>query len=199
MTEIIDPSYFAKLAEADPAELCRHGRCRYLADEGRYALDLWGDRYLIDPAACKIEHIATTGPLPHQYFELMVVYYLLRSKDIRLTGEWVSDKDLAGGPTFFRGPHRIPTDLISNRFNNDLQKFKIQCTRFGGSQLEMADAAFSFSIAPDLPVAVLYWAGDEDFPAEAKILYDRSVTELFTLDIVFALAVGVCTRIGTAK
>jgi hypothetical protein len=61
----------------------------------------------------------------------------------------------------------------------------------------MADAAFSFSITPDIPVAVLYWIGDEDFPAEVKILYDRSITELLSLDILFALAVGVCARIGT--
>jgi hypothetical protein len=62
----------------------------------------------------------------------------------------------------------------------------------------MADAAFCFSITPDLPVAVLYWVGDEDFPAEAKILYDRSISELLTLDILFALAVGVCAGVSMA-
>lgn len=197
MTEIIDNSYFTELNAATPEAICRKGRCRYIADLNQYAIEVWGDMYIFNLNNSKIEHVIATNPQPHKYFDLFVMYYLLRGKDILLSEEWVSEKDLPGGPTFFRGPHQIPTDLISKRFKNDLQEFKTCCENLGGTQLEMADAAFSFSITPDIPVAVLYWIGDEDFPAEAKILYDRSVPELLSLDILFALAVGVCTRVGT--
>lgn len=199
MTELIDRNYFLELAAADPEILCRNNRCRYLAEEKQYRLELWGDRYLIDAAAGRIEYIEVMGPQPHEYFELLVIYYLLRRQDIVLAGEWFSEKDFPGGSTFFRGPHKIPTERIVNRFKNDLQQFCDQCLRFGGIPLDMADAAFCFSIAPDISVAVLYWLGDEDFPAEAKILYDQSMIGLLSLDIVFALAVGVCARIGTAR
>jgi hypothetical protein len=56
----------------------------------------------------------------------------------------------------------------------------------------MADAAASFTLCEKLPVALLYWAGDEEFPAEAKLLFDETIAAHFALDIVFALAVGVC-------
>jgi hypothetical protein len=197
MTEIIDKSYFFELQNANPEILCRRGRCGYNADMRQYSLHIWGDRYLVDLTNQKIEHVLATDQPPHKYFDLLAIYYLLRTKEILLSGEWISEKDLPGGPTFFRGPHRIPTDLISNRFDNDLEKFKTRCAHVGGTAIEMADAAFSFSITPDIPVAVLYWIGDEDFPAEVKMLYDRSITELLSLDILFALAVGVCARIGT--
>lgn len=198
MTELIDRRYFLELAVADPKILCRNERCRYLADQNQYHLELWGDRYCLDVASCTIEYTAVTGPLPHPYFELLAIYYLFRTQDIVLVGDWFSEKDLPGGSIFFRGPHKIPTELIVNRFKNDLQEFKKQCLRFGGKPVNMADAAFCFSIAPDISVVVLYWLGDEDFPAEAKILYDQSIIGLLSLDIVFALAVGVCSRIGTA-
>ncbi len=199
MPELIDQRYFLELAAADPKIVCRNGRCRYSADQNQYQLELWGDLYSIDAKACTIEHTVVTGPLPHPYFEMLVIYYLLRTQDIVLVGDWFSEKDLPGGATFFRGPHKIPTELIVNRFDNDLQQFQDRCLRFGGKPVDMADAAFSFAIAPDISVAVLYWLGDDDFPAEAKILYDQSVIGLFSLDIVFALAVGVCARIGSAK
>ncbi len=198
MTEIIDKSYFTELDAATPETLCRDGRCNYNVDLRQYSIEVWGDRYVFDLTNSKIEHVVATGPLPHKYFDLFVIYYLLRAKDIRLREEWVSEKDLPGGSTFFRGPHQIPTDLISQRFDNDLEQFKIWCGNLGGTPIQMADAAFRFSITPDIPVVVLYWLGDEDFPAEAKILYDRSVSELLSLDILFALAVGVCTRVATA-
>jgi hypothetical protein len=197
MTEIIDKSYFAELKDANPETLCRKGRCDYIVENQQYSLGVWGDQYLVDLINSKIDHVVATGPAPHEYFDLFAVYYLLRAKDIFLSGEWISEKDVPGGSAFFRGPHLIPTDQITKRFGNDLREFKTSCEKLGGSPVEMADAAFSFSITPDIPVAVLYWIGDEDFPAEAKILYDRSITELLSVDIIFALAVGVCARIST--
>ncbi len=196
MTKIIDESYFVELKNADPEQLCRNGRCSYNTEKHQYSLQIWGDQYLIDLNNSTIEQVPATGPQPHEYFYLFVMYYLLRARDIPVQNEWVSEKDLPGGPTFFRGPHQIPTNLISGQFGNNLDEFKACCARLAGTPIPMADAAFSFSITPDIPIAVLYWIGDEDFPAEAKILYDRSITELLSLDILFALAVAVCHRIS---
>ena len=196
MTNIIDKSYFVELKEADPEKICKKSRCNYIAEKQQYSLTIWGVEYLIDLTDSKVKRMVTNGPPPHDYFDLFVMYYLLRANDISLKGQWVSEKDLPGGSTFFRGPHLIPTALISNRFDNNLQKFETCCENMGGTPIDLADAAFSFSITPDIPVAVLYWIGDEDFPAESKILYDQSITELLSLDILFALAVTVCDRIG---
>ena len=57
----------------------------------------------------------------------------------------------------------------------------------------MADASYSFNIAPRVKIAVLYYIGDEDFPAESKILYDRSIKDIF------AMAVEICYRIGRGE
>lgn len=197
MAEMIDKSYFRELDDAAPEALCTQGRCRYSADTHQYSLEIWGDQFVIDLVKRRIDH-AGAGDPPHEYLDLFAIYYLLRAKDVPLQREWVSEKDLPGGSTFFRGPHLIPTDLISKLFGNDLQKFQLRCARLGGAPIDMADAAYCFAITADIPVAVLYWTGDEDFPAEAKILFDRSIAKQLSLDIIWALAVGVCARIGTS-
>lgn len=123
------------------------------------------------------------------------MYYLLHVADNNPGTDWISEKDLPAGATFFRGPHLIPTSRISKTFGNDLPSFITTCENLGGEQLDMADAAFRFQITPDIPVVVLYWIGDEDFPAEAKLLFDRSMSTLMPLDVVFSLAVEVCERL----
>ena len=197
MTDIIDKSYFRELNDTSPEILCRNKRCSYDKDTKQYSLDIWGEQYLINCNKERIDHPAVQSRPPHEYLDLFAMYYLLRGKDIAVRGEWVSEKDLPGGPTFFRGPHLIPTNRITQRFDNDLVSFKKRCGQLGGSKMELADAAYHFSITADIPVAVLYWIGDEDFPAEAKILYDQSIAEQFSLDIVWALAVGICARLET--
>lgn len=198
MATYVDRGYFRDLATASPITVCRGNRCRCDPSTTSYTLRLWGDEYRLDWTAETITPTTATSPPVHDYFHLFIIYYLLLPKDMTVRGEWISEKDLPGGTTFFRGPHLLPTNLISDRFGNDLAIFSACCRALGGTPLEMADAAFRFQITPDMFVAVLYWAGDEDFPAEAKILYDRGVIEVLPLDIVFALAVEVCTRIGGA-
>ncbi len=199
MTAYVDHNYFKELAHAIPSDVCRSTRCSYNTASKNYVLQIWGDEYIISWTENKIERIGPTLPPPHAYFYLFVVYYLLLPMDIELLGEWISEMDLPGGATFFRGPHLLPTNHISEQFGNDLRAFCERCENLGGTPLQLADAAFSFTITKDIPVAVLYWTGDEDFPAEAKILYDKSISKSLPLDIIFALAVEVCTRIGTDK
>jgi len=196
MTNRIDNSYFVELAEQKPTDICRQALCSYDTENRSYRIRLWVNEYEINPEQCTVTGVNDTFIPPHEYFDLFIIYYLLRAKEIRVTGEWISDKDMVGGATFFRGPHDIPTELVSNRFHNDIEAFKKRCEELQGTPIDMGDAAFTFRIAPRIPVTVLYWTGDEDFPPEAKLLYDRSITEHLSLDIIFALVFEVCTRIG---
>ncbi|MDY7037806.1 MAG: DUF3786 domain-containing protein, partial [Thermodesulfobacteriota bacterium] len=141
--------------------------------------------------------ITNNFPISHDYFYLFIIHYLLKSKEIEISNEWISEKDIPGGVSFFRGPHKIPSHLISGKYDNDLKAFSQRCEELHGIPINMADAAYRFKITSHIPVAVLYWAGDDDFSPESKILYDKTITEHLASDIIFALAVEICTRIGS--
>ena len=196
MTYPIDKIYFQELARQNPADICRRAKCNY--DEGNrcYSLSAWGDEYAIYPHEYRIDRVVENVHSPHDYFYLFIIYYLLKSQDIEISREWISEKDIPGGATFFRGPHQIPTHLICKHYKNDIEAFNKKCEHLHGKPMDMADAAYRFDITPRIPVSVLYWAGDDDFPPEAKILYDRTITEHLSTDIIFTLAVEICTRIG---
>lgn len=192
----VDDIYFKELAGKDPKDVCKSALCRYDVKEKGYVMSVWGDEYGIFPHERRVDLLDKSVRKPHGFFFLFIVYYLLNSKEIKASGEWISEKDLSGGPTFFRGPHEIPTCLISRRFGDDIEAFKKKCVALHGTALDMGDAAYRFDIVPDIPVAVLYWTGDDEFPAEAKILYDKSISGQLALDIVFSLAVAICSRIA---
>jgi hypothetical protein len=198
MTISIDNIYFQKLAEQNPEDVCRRSLCKYDNEKKVYILPAWGDEYAISPHEFKIDPVDKKAQNPHEYFYLFIIYYLLNSKEIEISKEWISEKDIPGGTTFFRGPHEIPTHLISHQYRNDIKEFKKRCEQLGGVPVDIADAAYSFKITSHIPAAVLYWEGDDEFRPEAKILYDRTITEHLSPDIIFALAVEICTKIGKA-
>lgn len=196
MTDPIDRIFFSDLAELDPADVCRRASCGYDDVDDRYTLSVWGEPYAVFPSRAKIECRSDHARHPHEYFSLFTIHYLLTAKGINPTGEWISEKDIPGGSVFFRGPHAVPTNRITHRFENHVDRFRQRCEEHCGIPLDLADAAYCFEITPRIPVAVLYWAGDEDFPAEAKILYDRTISRHLALDVVYALAVGICERLA---
>jgi len=195
MTELIDRRHFTALAERDPSEVISRTHCTYDSAKDCYTLPVWTSVCLIYPGSAQVEW-RTGSPVLHEYFSLFAIHYLLSAKDVPPVGQWISEKDMAGGSTFFRGPHAIPTQLITRKVDNSCDRFHQLCRRYNGSPLTMADAAEVFSITPTIPVAVLYWAGDDDFPAEAKLLFDKTLPGHFALDIVFALAVGIAEELG---
>ena len=196
MPELIDSKFFQELATQNPLDVCRRAVCTFNDTEMFYTVPLWDQHYKVYPRQCRVEATGGNPEKLHPYFELFLVHYLLRAKEIEPTRQWISEKDIPGGSTFFRGPHTIPTDLIANRFENDLAGFSARCEQLGGTLLDMADIAFIMLITPRIPVAVLYWQGDEEFPPESKILYDATIAGHLAADIIFALACGVCDRLG---
>lgn len=196
MTSIVDDIYFKELAGKDPREVCEKAPCRYDDQKKRYIISAWGNEYAISLHERNIDLLDAAVQKPDSLFCLFIVYYLLKSKGIRETGEWISEKDLPGGSAFFRGPHEVPTYLICRRFGNDIEAFRKRCLALQGTALDMGDSAYRFDILPGIPAAVLYWTGDDEFPPEVKILFDKSISGQLPLDIVFSLAVAICERIG---
>ena len=184
------------MAEQAPKEVCARARCEYDAENKCYVLAAWGDRYAVFPHAQRIDRLGDFNEDNHEFFNIFLIHYLLQTRPIEVKNEWISEKDMPGGANFFRGPHEIPTQWISKRYGNQLFQLGERCVKLQGTPFDMADLAYRFDIMPQIPVAVLYWEGDESFPAEAKILYDSSICDCFALDVVFALAYEICYRLG---
>jgi hypothetical protein len=195
MINVVDKSYFHELSIQDPNIICKRTECKYDNFEKVYRMSFWGDEYVIDPIGQKIECMSENIPNTHEYFQIFIIHYLLMKEKIEVCNKWISEKDIPGGSSFFTVSHEIPYDLISNKYGNDVQKFRIYCEQLNGSPIEMADATYCFMITPHVPVAVLYWVGDEDFSPQAKILFDKSIS-IFSLDVTLALAIEICSRIG---
>ena len=192
----IDPQFFRELADKNPVDVCRGALCAYDAEKCFYTVTIWGDDYMISPHEQLIKRITSNMPAPGEIFYFFIVHYLLHSKESEIKNQWISEKEIPGGELFFTVSHEIPTSLISGRYSNDIVGFKRRCEQLQGIPLDMADASYRFNITPRIPVAVLFWDGDEDFPPESKMLFDKSIAGLLAPDIVLALAYEVCSRIG---
>ena len=196
MNDNLDKVHFDDLAACDPSDVENRTNARFDPVNRGYEITVWNHTYRVDPGNRTVQAESGTMPAFQDYMSLVVLHYLLTAKKTEPVGTWVSEKDITGGAAFFRGPHLVPSHLMVKTFGDDLSAFKMACERLDGKLLDLADAAFSFEITPKIPVAVLYWQGDEDFSSEAKLLFDQTIEQHLALDIIYALAVEVCAAVA---
>jgi hypothetical protein len=180
------------LSASDPAEVCRNASVRFSASSGCYLIKSFGAEITISPRDKKIIGSNQTGELLLTrlgYFsKLSILWYLVSSKDIPLSGKLITPINLKGGHIFFRGTHVLPLDNLAGKYNNDLEGFLNKGIDLGGKRVDHGDAAVEFFPLPRIPVVLILWRGDDEFPPGAGLLFDSSCETQLALDVLWSIA-----------
>jgi hypothetical protein len=187
----VDPSYWEKLCRLHPTEVCNRTEARYHPSREGFLLPVYNRRYLVLPKMRTIGRVAWNDqPIEEDvsfFFSLMVLAYLNEAKDLNLTHTWVSEKDLRGGATFFRGPHHLQVEEMEKRYGRDPEGFLQAGKRLGGHEIFYGDKGFALGVFPKIPLAYVWWAGDEEFPPRMGILFDATIQSHFNLDMIWCM------------
>jgi len=134
--------------------------------------------------------------------KILILHYLgsgaATEPEVPSSGRLVSFQQLAGAsfyePTYRkRGPARI-----ARRFGENVQAFVRACLSLGWTEEKLGDAAYGGPVLPRLRCVAVLHRGDEEFPAEANLLFDDGIAQLLPLEDVAVLAGLVATRLGRA-
>ena len=108
--------------------------------------------------------------------------------DIPLTGSLVQPGNVKGGDIFFRGTHVLPLDKLALKYGNDTGGFLKRGTDLGGVPMNYGDASVKLFPFPRLPVVLILWQEDDEFPSRADILFDSTCEFHLALDILWSTA-----------
>ena len=193
----IDPSYWERLSRIHPTDVCNRTEAVYNPRQEGFVLGVFNLRYLILPKARKILRVEwndqTAEEDLHSFFYLMVLVYLLEAKEMKPAHTWVSEKDLKGGATFFRGPHRLHVEELETLYGKDPELFLQVGKRLGGSEILFGDKGFAIEVFPKVPLAYVLWKGDEEFPPRITVMFDPTVESHLPLDVIWCM-VGETSR-----
>ena len=160
------------LKEMDVADICQRSKASYSRKEG-FSLSYLNYTLRIDP-----ENFAVFSTDPkHQVdpaIKVLILHYLRDARTTSPTGKWVSYRELPRGGFYysvFRARAEIP---LVKRFGSQPGLFKKAACSLGGEPIQYGDLAFKIITFPRLPLVCILWTEDEEFPANASILFDSS-------------------------
>jgi hypothetical protein len=184
---MINQELWNTLKSMDPVEVERRSLAAYNSENKHFTLNVCHRDYLVYPEKQLIQAAESPSEPPIFFLHLAAVNYLIGAKDIPLVGRWVGVKEFPSGPLFFRGPHEMPTGRIVDLFGRDRHGFASACQKWGGIPVEGGDVAFELLVFPRLPVRMLLWLKDKEFPARLTYLFDSTANVHLLLDGIWAV------------
>jgi hypothetical protein len=196
---VIAPFHWDRLSQLHPTDVCNRAEAIYQPTREGFLLPVYNRRYLILPKEKKILRMEWNDkPVEeelHSYFTIMVLVYLTEAKDIKPTHTWISEKDLKGGSTFFRGPHRLEVEELVHLFGKDPEAFLKTGKKLGGSEILYGDKGFALEVFPKIPLAYILWKRDAEFPPKISVLFDSTIESHLPLDIIWCMVAETSRRL----
>ncbi len=118
-------------------------------------------------------------PLPTQTFLLR---YLLEGKKVMSTGNWLTFREMPWGELYIKPYTGRVLTRAAFTFGTRVDAFKKAAEAMGGQPVKHGDAGFEFTLVGDYKMQILVWAGDEEFPPNAQILYSDNFADGFAAE-----------------
>ena len=159
---------------------------------GSLSIRCLGRDFLMSPDGT----IAAAGPLS-PWMQILLLHYVRTRGAATNSGTWVSFTDLKAGLMKSKSFARDCEEPLRVLFDRDLQPVERALERLGGLRQAGTPAPIAWKIfaLPRVPVLLLYWPRDEEFPSKIKILFDATADRFLDVESLTFLIEGLVKNI----
>ncbi len=129
--------------------------------------------------------------------QVLILHYLEGSITYQAsTAKWIAYREIPDASFYFAAFVKRAIDPLKKVFGQDIDRFTRAADRLGGGKpIDPGDAGVEFSVFPHVPLQLILYAGDDEFPPEANILFDQSIGSFLSPEDVAWLAGMVVYRL----
>ncbi len=190
-----------KLRAADIQKVCQRSSAEYLETPGKKTVAL---KYLNQTCRITLPEVEfltrdTGEELPIRE-RLIILHYLTWAKGSPLTKHLISLKELPEARNYFRTYSKRTLKPLTDHFGKEPTKLTQVAPKLGGGKIDLGDASVTIATLPRVPITLVLWHGDNEFPSQANILFDESISDyLPTEDIIVLTEIVVWKLVRLAK
>lgn len=117
--------------------------------------------------------------------KILIMHYFLQAKGTPLSNKPINFKELKEAATYFPTYAKRAIKPLVDAFGKEPKRLLEVANKLGGVKAEYGDVAVTVKALPKVPVTLVIYKGDEEFPPDANILFDSTISDyLSTEDII---------------
>jgi hypothetical protein len=180
------------LSGLDPAEVTKRTGVAFNAEHRSYTVNVYGRPVEVSlDAKTMLGDSEETGIVIDRYAyfsKISVLSYLSNAKDVMPTGHQVKPTAVGGLATFFQGSHALPVDKIAARYDGAGEELLEKAKCYNGRKGVHGDVSVCLEPFDRIPVELVIWFGDDEFPARGDLLFDSTCSLHVPADIIWSTA-----------
>jgi hypothetical protein len=107
--------------------------------------------------------------------QILILHYMLSPAPAPLTDNWISYREIPGASFYYSAFVKRAIDPLKKVFGQNLDGLLRAGEILGGKTIDTGDAGYEFRPFPNLPLRLILWVGDDEFPAEANIVFNENI------------------------
>jgi hypothetical protein len=167
---------------------------------GNLRLEFLRREYVIDHAQWTVQR-AEDNAVPAALVQSLILTYLHTADGTLPIERWMGFRELPDGLFYASAFQGYTGAALVRDLNGDVAAFKHTSEKLQGAAVAIGEAGYAFQILPRLKLAVVMWAGDDEFPAQAQVLFQESAPHYLVtegLAIVGSLLIGQIVKAAKA-
>lgn len=112
--------------------------------------------------------------------QILILHYMMANPIPEPTGKWIAYREIPDASFYFSAFVKRAIDPLKKVFSSNLSGFQKTAPKINGTPVEDGDAAFLFNPFPKVLLKMIIWEGDEDFSAEANIIFDKNIGDILS-------------------
>jgi hypothetical protein len=167
---------------------------------GTVELPFLGTPYVIQGPEGEVGYKKKGGKEPDLWEKIIVLHYFNTADGSALAQKWISVKEIPDSRLYLPNFEKRAEAPLLGRFGNSPEEIRDPARALGGRQADVGDVSVTVPVFPRVPITLLFWKGDEEFPPRIQILFDQTIVRyLPTEDIILASQMLAFRLIGLAK
>jgi hypothetical protein len=180
-----------ELIGKDPKQIARRsGAVLVEAKNGKdtISIDFLNRKVAISWPGLEFSDSVDSKEMPIQQ-QVLLLHYLNLTHDIEISEDWIAYQEVPDGKFYLDAfIRRAKNPMVQGFGNNPELLVKLATEIYGATPLEQGDVAVRIQALPLVPVVLILWKGDDEFPPEGTILFDRSVSQVLSAEDIAWLA-----------
>jgi hypothetical protein len=120
--------------------------------------------------------------------QVLILHYLLKASGTPTTGQWITFREIPSGEFYYSAFVQRAKEPLVKTFGHQPQFLAELGIRRGGVKREEGDVCICFQAFPKIPVCLILWTGDDEFPPDGNVLFDASIVHYLIAEDAAVLA-----------
>jgi hypothetical protein len=131
--------------------------------------------------------------------KILVLHYFLQAKDVPLTNDLISFKELPEGSGYYPTFYARAIKPLVKQFGSEPRRLAEVAAILGGRPASYGDVSVTIDGFRKVPVTLVLWRGDDEFPPEGNILLDSSISHYLPAEDIIFLCQTITWRLVKAS